>query len=317
MATVPARRGAAVVAASSTLPLVTLLACAATVIGWPPSTANACVPCNCGDPTLVATGVEQPYRNRVRMALEERVSTHESGDMLTRREALATISSLYVLWSPHHRITVGAMLPWVVASIRGADGTTRLASGLGDLETSARFVVARDRRFAARHIFQLIAGLKWPTGPRVADAEGFFFADDEQPGSGSYDPVVGAAWSWFTGGLASGAVQTMARIPTAGPRGYRRGAAVSTSAIVQLQPARWFALGLGGVVLWRAADTLANGAASPDTGGVVVQLLPAFLFAPASRVLIRLGAGIPIVQSFNGRQREGVEGTLSLAVDIR
>jgi hypothetical protein len=317
MSTPPRLRGAGGVRTSVALPfVVALCAAAATELAWP-SRARACVPCSCGDPTLVATGVEQPYRNRVRLALEERLGTHASGIDLTRRESLVSTSSLYALWSPHDRITLGAQLPWVVNAIRDADGQLRVASGLGDLETSGRVVVARDRRFAARHILQLMVGLKWPTGPRVTDSEGFFFADDEQPGSGSFDPFGGVAWSWFTGGLASGAVQVLARVPTAGPRGYRRGAAVASSAVVQLQPVRWFALGLGGVVLWRAADALANGAASPDTGGTVVQLLPAFLFAPASRVLLRLSASLPVVQSFNGRQREGVEGVLSLAVDIR
>ena len=34
--------------------------------GLVPRAARACATCNCGDPTLTATGVEKPYKNRVR-----------------------------------------------------------------------------------------------------------------------------------------------------------------------------------------------------------------------------------------------------------
>ena len=34
--------------------------------------AEACAACGCGDQTLTATGIEKPYKNRVRLALEER-----------------------------------------------------------------------------------------------------------------------------------------------------------------------------------------------------------------------------------------------------
>jgi len=46
-----------------------VLAAAAMLV---PEPARACAVCNCGDPTLTAVGVEQPYRNRVRAGLEER-----------------------------------------------------------------------------------------------------------------------------------------------------------------------------------------------------------------------------------------------------
>src|SRR3954454_6700037 len=77
--------------------------------------AAACATCGCGDPTLTSTGVEQPYKNRVRLALEERINDHIMGDWETGERAYTLRSSLTAAWAPHPRITLVAQLPWVTS----------------------------------------------------------------------------------------------------------------------------------------------------------------------------------------------------------
>ena len=57
------------------------------VVAATPRRAAACASCGCGDPTLTATGVERPYRNRVRVAWEERYGSLTMGDDLTGQQA--------------------------------------------------------------------------------------------------------------------------------------------------------------------------------------------------------------------------------------
>ena len=49
----------------------------------PARRARACASCSCGDETLTATGVERPYRNRVRLVAEERYGSLSVGDAQT------------------------------------------------------------------------------------------------------------------------------------------------------------------------------------------------------------------------------------------
>src|SRR5262249_23670145 len=102
--------------------------------------ATACASCGCGDPTLTATGVERPYRNRVRLAWEERYGSLTMGDDLTGEHTQFLRSTLAASWSPHKRLTIGALLPWVTSWIQRAPTPPGTVNGLGDLELAARLV---------------------------------------------------------------------------------------------------------------------------------------------------------------------------------
>jgi len=274
--------------------------------------ASACASCSCGDATLTTVGVEQPYKNRVRLALEERVDTHDMGE----RRALTLRSTLGVAWSPIDRLTLAASLPWIASWLVHPDAPTTPVSGLGDLEVTGRVVVWRSRRFAPEHLVWLIGGVKAPTGPRVMSEGGYPIPDDDQPGSGSWDPSLGLAYGWFGRGMTSVFLSTTGRGTTPNGRGYRRGAAWNGAAWVQVQPRPWFATSLGADVTWREHDTLKSGMPSPDSGGTFLRILPSLVFSPHSNVLLRVGAAIPIVQVMNGRQSEGPQLLVTLAWDV-
>jgi len=205
------------------------------------------------------------------------------------------------------------MTTWLTPSV----GRSSLINGLGDLELSGRVLVARDKSFAAHHLLWATAGLKLPTAPRLKDDLGFPYADDDQPGSGSWDPFFGATYAWYSGALWSAYASASYRYTTAGWHGYRRGMQVGWNAAVQAQPWNWGALQLFADGNWMAADRLGTGGTMPNTGGTVMRFGPALIYSPRVDLMVRLSASVPLVQAQYGVQRDGPQATLSLIWDIR
>ncbi|MCA1664520.1 MAG: hypothetical protein LC659_09660 [Myxococcales bacterium] len=279
--------------------------------------ARACAVCNCGDPTLTAIGVEQPYRNRVRAGIEERYGSHSQGDGGDGEELELVRSALFAAWTPHPRITVGLVVPWMTTWLTPSTGRASLINGLGDMELSGRVLLARDKTFGAHHLAWATAGLKMPTGPRLYDDGGVPYGDDDQPGSGSWDPFVGATYAWYSGALWSAYGSASYRYTTAGWHGYRRGQQLGWNAALQAQPWTWGGFQLFVDGNWLAQDRLATGAGAPDTGGTVMRLGPAFVFSPRVDLMVRVAASVPVVQAFIGQQHDGAQVAVSLVWDIR
>lgn len=124
-------------------------------------------------------------------------------------------SALFGAWTPHPRITV---VPWMTTWMT-TGGQHALINGLGDMELSGRVLVARDKTFG--------------------DDAGFPYADDDQPGSGSWDPFFGVTYAWYSGGLWSAYGSGSYRYTTEGWHGYRRGMQAGWNAAVQAQPWSW------------------------------------------------------------------------------
>jgi hypothetical protein len=290
---------------------------AALSLAMAPAPARACAVCNCGDPTLTAVGVEQPYRNRVRTGVEVRYGSHTQGDGAVGESLQLVRSALFGAWSPHRRITVGLVLPWMTTWMTPSTGRSALINGLGDMELSGRVLLVRDRSFGAHHLLWANAGLKLPTAPRLRDDAGYPYADDDQPGSGSWDPFVGATYAWYSGALWSAYASGSYRYTTTGWHGYRRGMQVGWNAAVQAQPWDWgaFQLLLDGD--WSAADRLASGGAMPNTGGTVMHLGAGFAAAPRTDMLVRVAVSLPVLQAFEGKQSDGAQVLVSLVWDIR
>ena len=279
--------------------------------------AWACAACGCGDQALSALGVEQPYRNRLRLAIEERYGSLDVGGS-DGYSALSLRSSLRVTWAPHARVTLATLLPWSSSwRVPRTGGRTQTIHGLSDLELSARVVLYRDRRFRAHHLIWLVGGLKFPTGPRVADDRGYPVADDDQPGSGSWNPFFGAAYGYYGDPVAL-FFSASGRVTTPGPFGYRFGSSLGASATMQLHPLWWLALPIGFDFRWAESDRLASGQAAPHTGGSLLDFSPGVLVTPLRSGNLQIGcrAGVPIVQALHGAQRMGPQVTLMVAYDI-
>jgi hypothetical protein len=282
-----------------------------------PSPARACAVCDCGDPTLTAVGVEQPYRNRVRVGLEERYGSHTQGDVASGESLQQLRSSLFGSWTPLTRLTVSVLMPWMTTWLTAGSGRHALINGLADMEVSARVLLARDRKLAPHHLFWALGGLKMPTGPKLHDDAGYPFSPDDQPGSGSWDPFVGATYAWYSGDLWSAYASSSYRYTTEGWNGYRRGMMVGWNAAVQAQPWSFLAMQLTFDGNWLAADRLANGNPLPNTGGTVARMGTAVVGSPRTDLIVKAAVALPVVQELQGQQTDGVQVTLSLIWDIR
>ena len=279
--------------------------------------AQACASCGCGDPTLTASGIEKPYLNRVRLVLDEHYGDFRLGDSLTGESTWFLRSSLGLSWTPHVRITLTALLPWITSFIRTQARGTQTINGLGDGELSARALLFQERRFAPHHLLWATGGIKLPTGYRVKDNQGFPYSDDDQPGSGSWDPFGAATYAWYSGNVFSSFVSASYRQTTPGWHGYRRGSTLGASAALQAQPWSRVALALGVDVLWQQADRLPNHVVAPNTGGVVTYIAPAILVSPGTDWLLRLVVDAPAVTSLYGQQAVGTQVALSVAYDVK
>jgi hypothetical protein len=298
-------------AARSAIALALLLALA-------PGRVEACAACGCGDETLTATGTEKPYKNRVRVAFEERAGRWDTGSGDEAERSWTSRSSLALSWAPHDRVVLGALLPWVVRWVSTGNDQIR-PNGLGDLELSTRFVLYRERRFAPRHLLWGMAGIKAPTGPRAFDDRGYPYPDDLQPGSGSWDPFFGATYGWFGDRVAVFASASY-RLTTPNTRGWRRGSLLGATVAVQYQPVSWFAAGLGLDGGWLQQDTT-HGAPILDSGGVMLDLAPSLLFMPVMDLLVKVAADVPMTPSgfvwANGTQHRWPVVIVSIAYDIK
>lgn len=297
--------------------LVLALVLALVAVGGSPRPSRACASCGCGDPTLTAMGIEKPFRNRVRLSLEQRLGGHQ--DRSLHERTLVSRTTLSASWSPAAWLTLAGALPMIAAE-RSQLGpppeprrTARRVIGLGDLDLYARGLLFRDRRFAPRHVVGVLAGLKFPTGPRVRDSSGYPATDDFQPGSGSWDPILGANYGYF--GELGVFVSFSYRHSTIGRNEYRRGSLLGISAFVQRSVHRAISLGAGLELSHTRPDEL-RGAALPETGGTVLALVPQALFALRTDWLLRAALQLPGGQFWNGAQTEYPTGILSLVIDL-
>jgi hypothetical protein len=279
--------------------------------------AAACASCGCGDPTLTAVGLEKPYKNRVRLALEERYGSLSVGDGTYGQRVWFLRSVLGVSWMPMKRLTLSALVPWVTAWLKPVGRARQEMNGLGDAELAARVLLFEERGFSPHHLLWGSAGLKMPTGYRTYDDSGYPFPDDDQPGSGSWDPFVGMSYGYFSGNLISFFISASYRYTTPGWHGYRRGSALGASAGLQVQPWGWGALVLGLDNAWVQADTLPNGVAAPSTGGEVLYVAPSLLLSPRQDLLVRVVVDVPAATALYGSQSVGTQVMLSVAYDAK
>lgn len=278
-----------------------------------PRLAGACASCGCGDPTLTAMGQEKPFKNRIRLSLDERVGAHSAGK--PAEQSLISRTMLSGSWSPTGWLTLGAQLPFILVRSTAAGQEPRQAAGIGDTELMVRALVFRDRKFSPRHALGLLAGVKAPTGPRIDDSSGYPAPDDVQPGSGSWDALFGASYGYFAAQV-SAFFSASYRQTTPGYRGYRRGSAFAASLAVQLPVGARAALVLGTDLGYAQANQLASGQAAPDTGGLLVTASPGLIFALRTDWLLRLMVQVPVIERWRGEQHEAPTGVLSLVVDI-
>lgn len=183
------------------------------------------------------------------------------------------------------------------------------AAGLGDLTVLGkyRFAAVGQESFGAAALF----GLKLPTGEtRRTDRQGERFETEHQPGSGSWDPLLGAALTWPLG-VARLDASVLYTLSTKGAQDTELGDRASyglglsyriggeddhhdDSSTAPHHHSAWDAvLELNGE--WEGKQRIA-GVTDPDSGGNVVYLSPGMRFVSSAGWSAVLSLGLPIIQ---------------------
>jgi hypothetical protein len=221
------------------------------------------------------------------------------------------------------RLTIGARIPHVSRSdIReGLDLSPSEVNHLGDSEgigDMSLLAQVRATPASERPQFSLLFGLKLPTGEtNERTVDGDLFEVEHQPGSGSVDPMLGAAWSFTNptvlldanllgtitsegeqqtnlGNLFQVNVATTWRLPHAGRPVHARwheGRHSHLDLIVELNGE------------WRSRMEIAD-IEQPNTGGTLIYLTPGLRYHSPQQWSLSGALGIPVVQDLNGVQHE-------------
>lgn len=295
--------------ARSALPAVAALAALAAL----PSPARACATCGCGDPTLTAVGVEQPFAGRVRLSLAHASLGYREGQAVERIDVLDRRLTLGVAVSPADWLTLTGFLPLVWREVEHGSLAHETTLGLGDPELRARLVVFRDRAFAPEHLISVQFGLRFATPTVLRDARGALLPLDAQTGSGSFDPMIGLSWSLFARELSMH-TSALLVVPTEGTGGWRNGPSVRLAWQGQWQPAPGVALVLGADARIDAEPALAGDAQMG--GGASVFLSPGVYVSPSNDLLLWVIVRAPLLQVLGGARGEAPIVELGMAIDV-
>jgi hypothetical protein len=238
-------------------------------------------------------------------------------------------------------LTIGMHIPYVIRrGIREGhieEGTPEVhdhgtSEGIGDLSLLGQYRLFRAEKSGAD--VYVLFGLKTPTGDtKVTDRQGVRFETEFQPGSGSWDPLIGAAAGRRLG-KASLDVSALYAIASNGAQDTNLGDALhfgialswpytpahSDSHKSSESPAHEsgasafskhaehhrhisFDFILEATGEWRQKQTI-SGIRDPNSGGTTVLLSPGIRANIYDRVSAFISAGFPMFQELNGTQHE-------------
>lgn len=281
-----------------------------------PGLAHACATCGCGDPTLLSMGVEQPFGGRFRAFTEGQYRTESSGTPQTGGTSLTEWAlNLGGSYAFDSRWALSVTIPVLFRTLSSADLSQDHSTNLGDVEALAKYVLWRDRDFAARHLFSLLGGMRFPTAPLQRLPDGTVLSSDIQSGPGAWWFIGGLSYYGRFGGPWSFYGSVLAYLPTAGREGLEPAPSGRSTLALQLQPWTWFQARLGTDMRLDGVYH-ENGVAQPDTGGFIAFLSPAVLISPATDWVVQLAVRIPVLNALKGVHTEGTYASLSLMVDL-
>ncbi len=278
-------------------------------------TAAACAACGCGDPTLTTLGTEQPFAGRLRASLTAQLRTDEVGtpreDQLKLRELRFDAS---LAWAPHERLFLVLTVPTLWRRVEYVNLARETTFGLGDAEVRAKGFVWRDQPFSPNHLVSLTAGVKLPTAPEQKDQQGEPLPIELQPGTGSFDPLVGASYAFFAGSWSYYA-STQLTWPTGGNDGFRASRSLRSTLAAQAQLTEALAA-RAGIDTRYDGKSLEDGEESPDSGGFIGFALAEVMVSPTEDLLFLASARIPVLSRLDGEHREGPFWSLGAAYDF-
>jgi hypothetical protein len=267
----------------------------------------ACAVCATVDSTLTVAGEEQPYRGRLRLALDMREG-HVEADGISlddRRVELA------VGWAPLHWLEVGVAVPYLFRHISEPSSTWDAAT-LGDVELRARTLAYEARGPFGRRRLGLLGSLKLPTAPVANDPTGVPLASALQPGCGAIGPELGG---YFTASRAAWSTYASASVflPFTVREAPHASDSLRLRAHVQFQPDPHVAGRIGLFARVDANGQLAGGTDDPNSGGFIGYATADVVVSLVPDLVLTAGALLPVVEVLRGDHRESAIVSLTAA----
>lgn len=263
----------------------------------------ACATCLCGDPTLTTMGVEKPFAGRKRVSIDYLQRSEKAGIPQRNEHEIQEERVTYSVGYAYNAVWMfAASLPMATKAVERYDLSQQQASGVGDLDLSARWVAGGDTGFPRRQLWGLQFGVRLPTSEEAEfNTQPIDF--DVQPGAGTTVPAIGA-WSgwyrlpWFF--YASAAIQ---HAIDEGYQNYQAGDALLFTGHSQYALQTQFAVQLALDARWKAHDEY-KGVEDVDSGGVLIMLSPGIAWTPVTDLVVNASFQYPVFEDANGHQAE-------------
>lgn len=250
-------------------------------------------------------GTGASFAGRVRASLRVQHRTDAVGTPgLDRLELSEQRLEGTLAYAPFDWLMLSATLPVLHRTITHVNLAQDEMLSLGDAELRTRVTFWQDRDFAPLHRLSFHAGVELPTGPVERDAEGRLRDPELQPGSGSFDPLVGLGytfsnlpWSLYTSHVLY--------VPTWGSAGFRPGMSLRSTLTGQYQLQSWLGLRLGADTRLEQPTHIEGQGEEPDSGGFIAFLSPAVVLSPLTDLVLQVFVRMPVINALIGQHDEG------------
>ena len=220
-------------------------------------------------------------------------------------------------------LTIGMRLPYIfrygIKDVHNANvGEKGNAIGIGDITFFGQYRFLKNEKHNLHAA--LLGGLKIPSGVRrTRGKDDDLFEADEQPSSGSWDPLIGLAISKKLGQFSLD-INGLYKFATRGSQGSNLGDVVNYNLAISyrlikdgdfyekvkradLNKKLSFDLILEANGLWSQKPNTIHGFVDENHGGTLIYLSPGFRITYDKKWIWSLSAGLPTIYDLNGRQR--------------
>jgi hypothetical protein len=210
-------------------------------------------------------------------------------------------------WGMQHDLQLSAILPFVDRTLSASGAPDLDASGVGDATLFAKWRFYRwDAPSKALNV-ALIGGIEMPTGSDDETSGGATLPADLQPGSGSWDPLLGLGATYEPGRWRFNAL-ALSKWNTPNDEGYRFGNELTLELEAGnrfwLEPYPGPFMRLDGRVKYVAEGSDHDGGVVPDTGGERVTVGANLAFRPRPSLDFQLGYDVTVHEHVVGTQLE-------------
>ncbi len=277
----------------------------------------ACSVCGC-DPAAGTLGLDRPGAQSLRLAVEDRYLTKESGDGADAESEREDRLLLRTQFAPLERLVVQVELPWYVFKrhLNALGVQDDNATGIGDVALAARYELLRVG-IEARHVIAVIGQLKLPTGPNARHLPGEVPDEHIQLGTGTFDEFMGISYAYGIRPWTLYANVT-GRLNGTNERGFHYGNALfaTLGARRAFGGEGRFVASIEAQARSAGEDRLADGSHDANSGGKILYATGSAAYSITDNLLVRALVQVPTLTALDGVQSEHPVAYLTLSYDF-